>query len=156
VNSIDYINAFMRYCRLYEEAEEPLLDGRGGGKKGKKRQQKKKIVYRYDWLLDEARKGDNGNGDSSSSSSIQTLQDKIIQFVIYKKKMGLGANGIANYISPLHKFYWVNGIKGIEWELVRTYKPENVKKTPDRESTLANAIILWTSTCSSSYKKKKE
>jgi hypothetical protein len=44
VNVIDYINAYMRYWLLYEEE---LLDG------GKT----KKIVYRYDWLIDEGRRG---------------------------------------------------------------------------------------------------
>lgn len=85
---------------------------------------KKKIVYRYDWLVDEARKGHD---------DVQTLQDRIIHLVIYKKKMGLGANGLDNYINPLQKFYWVNGIKRIDWELVRSYRPENVKRTQDRE-----------------------
>ena len=73
----------MRDCRLYEKEEELLLDG-GGGKKGKKQ---KKIVYRYDWLVDEARKGDD--------DGVQTLQDRIIEFVIYKKNMGLGAINIS-------------------------------------------------------------
>ena len=104
---IDYINAYMRHWHLYEEEEEEqLLDG-GAGKKEKKKN--KKIVYRYDWLLvnNNAQKGDNDD-------HVQTLlQDRIIQFVIYKKKMGLGASGIDNYINPLQKFYWVNGIKGI-------------------------------------------
>lgn len=106
VNSIDYLNAFMRYWRLYKEEEEepPLSDDDGqGGKKGKKQKQrrggKKELVYRYDWLLDEARKG--GDDDSDDDDGIQTLQDKIIQFVIYKKNEGIGANGIGNYISPL-------------------------------------------------------
>jgi len=56
---IDYINAYMRYWRLYEEEgeeeEELLLD------EWKMRRKKKKIVYRYDWLLDDdaTRKGHN-------------------------------------------------------------------------------------------------
>jgi hypothetical protein len=47
VNVIDYIHAYMRYWRLYEEEEEeeePLID---------EWKRKKKIVYRYDWLLDD-------------------------------------------------------------------------------------------------------
>lgn len=61
------------------------------------------------------------------------MQDRLIQFVIYKKKNGIGANGIDNYINSLKQFYWVNGIKTIDWELVRKYRPERVKKTRDRE-----------------------
>lgn len=66
-------------------------------------------------------------------NDIQTIQDRIIQFVIDKKKEGRGASAIDNYINPLQKFYWVNGVKGIDWKLVRSYRPEHVKKTHDRE-----------------------
>ena len=78
-------------------------------------------MYRYDWLLY------GGNND------IQAIQDRIIQFVIDKKKEGRGASAIDNYINPMQKFYWVNGVKGIDWKLVRSYRPEHVKKTHDRE-----------------------
>jgi hypothetical protein len=84
----------MRHCRLYEEQEEDIILDEEGGEKNRKKL--KKLVYRYDWLLDEARIGDDDD--------VQTLQDKIIHFVIYKKKMCLGANGIDNYISPLFQF----------------------------------------------------
>ena len=115
VNVIDYINAYMRHWHLYEEEEE-LDDIRD----------RKKIIYRYDWLAE----GHDGVG---GGKDIQTIQDMIIQFVIHKKKQGLGASGIDNYITPLQKFYWVNGIKGIDWDSIRSYKPEHVKKTLDRE-----------------------
>jgi hypothetical protein len=115
---VAYINAYMRYWHLYEEEEkesqeQDLLND------NKKKKNDNNIVYRYDWLINE---------------DIQTLQDKIIQFVIYKKKEeGLGAKGIDNYLNPLQKFYLVNGVKGIDWDLIRRYKPEDVKKTQDRE-----------------------
>ena len=60
-------------------------------------------------------------------------QDRLIDFVIHKKKQGIGAGGIDNYINALKQFYWVNSVKGIDWELVRSYRPERVKKTRDRE-----------------------
>jgi hypothetical protein len=44
---IDYINAYMRYWLLYEEE---LLD----------RGKTKKIVYRYDWLIDNKDEGGRG------------------------------------------------------------------------------------------------
>lgn len=46
--------------------------------------------YRYNWLL-------NGN-----------VQDRIIHFIIYKKKRGLGAFGLDNYVNSLRQF-WVCG-----------------------------------------------
>jgi len=61
------------------------------------------------------------------------IQEKLVHFVVCKKKKGLGYSGISNYVNALKQLYWVNGIKGIDWELVRTFLPENVKKTNDRE-----------------------
>ena len=90
-------------------------------KKTSSREKYSNIIYRYDWLLY------GGNND------IQTIQDRIIQFVIDKKKEGRGGSAIDNYINPLQKFYWANGVKGIDWKLVRSYRPEHVKKTHDRE-----------------------
>ncbi|MDQ3837138.1 MAG: hypothetical protein M3270_09440, partial [Thermoproteota archaeon] len=145
VNSIDYINGYMRHWHLYEEKKEGdgdeeekeeeeqrlqqqrllLLEGAGrkeinnNNKKTSSREKYSNIFYRYDWLL--------------YGSDIQTIQDRIIQFVIDKKKEGRGASAIDNYINPLQKFYWVNGVKGIDWKLVRSYRPEHVKKTHDRE-----------------------
>lgn len=126
----------MRYCHLYEEGlkeeggeghhqEQDLLinldhDVLGNNKKRKKKKNdNNNIVYRYDWLVND---------------DVETIQNKIIDFVIDRKKEGLlGAKGIDNYINPLEKFYKVNGIKGIDWELIRSYKPDDVKKTQDRE-----------------------
>jgi hypothetical protein len=147
-NVLDYIHAYMRYWNLYEEDQEQGQDlsndddGRNNNKKRKRRRQKNNnVIYRYDWLIgdddgvhDYHHRGGRKETTMVVERDIQTLQDRIIQFVIYKKKEGgLGANGIDNYINPLRKFYWVNGIKGIDWELVRSYRPEHVKKTQDRE-----------------------
>lgn len=63
----------------------------------------------------------------------EDIQEKIVHFVIHKKKRGLGASGIESYINKLVGFYSVNGIKNIDWDTVRKYKPDNVKKTSDRE-----------------------
>lgn len=86
------------------------------------------IVYRYDWLID--------------NKDIQTLQDRIIHFVIHKKKESLSSNGLDNYINPLRRFYRVNGLKGIDWEVVREYRPERVKKTQDREYRAEEVIAI--------------
>jgi hypothetical protein len=57
-----------------------LLDGRGGG--GKNRKKQKKIVYRHDWLVDEAQKG--------YDDDIQTLQDIASRpRAIYEKTLSL-------------------------------------------------------------------
>jgi hypothetical protein len=100
----------MRYWHLYEEKKEgegdedegeqdhqrhQLLslsssDGVGGGGSLKKKGQPRKypkLVYRYDWLL--------------CNKDIQTIQDRIIEFVISKKEEGRGANAIDNYLTPL-------------------------------------------------------
>jgi hypothetical protein len=66
----------------------------------------------------------------------------IIDFVIDKKKEGLGSKGISNYINPLQRFYKINGIKGIDWELVKSCRPENVKKTQDREYNAEEVIAI--------------
>jgi len=63
----------------------------------------------------------------------EDIQNSIVQFVIAKKKEGIGASGLDNYINNLQKFYKTNGIRTIDWELVRSYKPETVKKSKDRE-----------------------
>ena len=96
-------------------------DGGGGGRLKKKRQPRKylNLVYRYDWLL--------------CNKDIQTIQDRIIEFVIQKKKEGRGANAIDNYLTPLWRFHRVHGVKGIDWEMVRSFKPDYFKKTHDRE-----------------------
>jgi hypothetical protein len=102
----------MKSCGLYEKEEEGHF------------------VYRYDWLI-----GDRGE-------NIQTLQDRIIKFVIEKKKEGLSSSGLDNYINPLRRFYKVNSVKGIDWELVREYRPERVKKTHDREYHAEEVIAI--------------
>ena len=153
---LDYIHAYMRHWNLYEEQEEEehLLndddgdDDNGHNNNKNKREKSNNVIFRYDWLIGDDYDNDDGSGVHDYhhhhgarkrtsalvvERDIQTLQDRIIQFVIHKKKKGLGANGIDNYINPLRKFYWVNGIKGIDWELVRSYRPEHVKKTQDRE-----------------------
>jgi site-specific recombinase XerC len=114
---INYIHAYMKFWHLYEEE-----DGHDD------------VVYRYDWLIGED--GDNNN------SNIQILQDRVIQFVIQKKKEGLGSNGLDNYINPLRRFYRVNGMKGIDWEVVREYRPDRVKKTHDREYYADEVIAI--------------
>jgi hypothetical protein len=105
----------MKFWHLYEE-EKGRMD----------------VVYRYDWLF----------GDEGDNNNIQTLQDRIIQFVIQKKKEGLSSVGIDNYINPLKRFYRVNGVKGIDWELVREYIPERIKKTRDREYRAEEVIAI--------------
>jgi hypothetical protein len=142
-NALDYMHIYMRYWHLYEEKnagedgegdeheqeeQHQLLsllssNGVGGATlKNRKTRQPRKYpnhFYRYDWLL--------------YNKDIQTIQDRIIEFVIAKKKEGRGANAIDNYINPLWKFYRVHGVKGIDWEMVRSFKPDYVKKTHDRE-----------------------
>jgi hypothetical protein len=169
-NVLDYIHAFMRHWNLYEEKGGDLLkdDGNDGddgdsdtgcNNKKNKRQKSNNVIFRYDWLIGDDYHNDDGRGvrvddyhchgarkrtsaRAVEERDIQTLQDRIIQFVIHKKKEGLGANGIDNYINPLRKFYWVNGVKGIDWELVRSYRPEHVKKTQDREYHAEEVIAI--------------
>ncbi len=136
----------MMYHHLYEEdgsqgleQQQHLLDdsnttdgNRNKIKENKKRSKKNhnnNLVYRYDWLI--------GDGN------IETIQNKIIDFVTYKRyKEGLGDTGIGNYINPLKNFYWVNGVKGIDWKLVNKYRPDNFKKTQDREYNADEVITI--------------
>ena len=109
----------MKFWHLYEEEKDGHDDV---------------VVYRYDRLIGE--EGDNNSGN------IQILHERVIQFVIQKKKEGLGSNGLDNYINPLRRFYRVNGIKGIDWEVVRDYRPDRVKKTHDREYYADEVIAI--------------
>lgn len=62
------------------------------------------------------------------------VQNRLAHFVIYKKKRGLGADGIDNYINFLFNFFKANGHKNAaDWETIRSFKPAKVKKTKDRE-----------------------
>jgi hypothetical protein len=137
----------MRFYHLYEEEKEEDQEQQQGllfddynndaGNHAKKRKNNnnnnnnntEKIVYRYDWLI--------GDGDA------QTIENKIIDFVIHKKdEEGLGANGIDNYINQLANFYWINGVKGIDWRLIRRYRPDHIKKTQDREYRTDEVIAI--------------
>jgi hypothetical protein len=119
-NVINYIHAYMKFWHLYEEEKDGHDDV--------------VVVYRYDWLI--------GEDDDDNSGNIRILQDKVIQFIIQKKKEGLGSNGLDNYINPLRRFYRVNGVKGIDWEVVREYRPVRVKKTHDREYNAEEVIAI--------------
>jgi hypothetical protein len=116
---VAYLNAYMKYWKLYETNNN-----------------NNNLVYRYDWLLPPS------NNDDSGVINIETVQNMIIQFVIDKNKQGLSFKAIENYTNHLHKFYRVNGVKVgvIDWDLVKSYMPENVKKTQDREY-YANEVI---------------
>lgn len=72
----------------------------------------------------------------------EEIQNKAVEFVIHMKKQGLGASGIENYILNLLKFYKTNGVRLIDWELVRSYKPENFKKNKDREYLDSEVIAI--------------
>ena len=111
----------MKFWHLYEEVKDGHDDD-------------DVVVYRYDWLI--------GEDDDNNSGNIRILQDKVIQFIIQKKKEGLGSNGLDNYINPLRRFYRVNGVKGIDWEVVREYRPDRVKKTHDREYYADEVIAI--------------
>jgi hypothetical protein len=54
----------------------------------------------------------------------------------------MSSKGINNYINPLQRFYRINGIKGIDWDLVKSCRPEDVKKTQDREYN-AEEVLQW-------------
>jgi hypothetical protein len=77
-----------------------------------------KLLYRYDKLFE---------------AGVEGIQERAKHFVICKKKAGFSASNINGYINYLVKFYKTNGIRGIDWDLVREYAPEPVKKTKDRE-----------------------
>ena len=62
--------------------------------------------------------------------------------MIDKKKEGIGARAIDNYVNNLQKFYRINGVKGIDWELVKSYRPDYVKKTQDREYRADGVIAI--------------
>ena len=130
-SALSYIHKYMRHWHLYEK--------RGGEEGGHDNDNEGDndddgsafYHYRYDWLI--------GNED------VQTIQNKIIQFVIDKKKEGLGARAIDNYVNHLRRFYRVNsGIRGggIDWELVKSYMPDYVKKTQDREYRADEVIAI--------------
>jgi hypothetical protein len=120
---VAYLNAYMKYWKLYETNNNNNNNNNN-------------LVYRYDWLLPPS------NNDDSGVINIETVQNMIIQFVIDKNKQGLSFKAIENYTNHLHKFYRVNGVKVgvIDWDLVKSYMPENVKKTQDREY-YANEVI---------------
>lgn len=63
----------------------------------------------------------------------QQIEEKISHFVIIKKRQGLGAAGIDNYIDRLHKFLKANQVKGVDFDAIRAFLPEKVKKYKDRE-----------------------
>ena len=90
--AVDYLNAYMKYWKLYEENNNNKQEGNNS------------LVYRYDWLLP-----NNNNG--SSAVDIETVQNRIIQFVMDKNKQGLSFKAIENYVTHLRKFYRVNGVK---------------------------------------------
>jgi len=72
--------------------------------------------------------------DKLLSGDIADIEKYLKHFVIYKKKKGLGAAGIENYINILVTFYKAHGLKKkIDWELIRSYLPEKVRKYKDRE-----------------------
>ena len=117
----------MRHWHLYEKKGE---EGGHDDNDGDNNDEGSAFYYRYDWLIGE---------------DTQTIQNKIIQFVIDKKKEGLSARAIDNYVNHLRKFYRVNsGIRGggIDWELVKSYMPEYVKKTQDREYRADEVIAI--------------
>ncbi|MFL6476793.1 MAG: hypothetical protein ACJ70Y_07430, partial [Nitrososphaera sp.] len=107
--AVAYLNAYMKYWKLYEEGSDNSSS----------------LVYRYDWLLPNT-SGQSGNV-ASVVVDIETIQDRIIQFVMDKKQQGLGAKAIDNYIVHLQKFYRVNGVKVglIDWDLIHNYYPDN-------------------------------
>jgi hypothetical protein len=127
--ALDYIHAYMRYHHLYEGEE--IQENDKDKKKKYKNKDNSNLVYRYDWLI-----GD-GNND------VQTIENMIIDFVVYKRdKEGLGAAAIDNYINHLVNFYWVARVRGIDWRLVKRHKPDNVKKTQDREYYAEEVIAI--------------
>jgi hypothetical protein len=72
--------------------------------------------------------------DKLLSGDIADIEQNLKHFVIYKKKKGVGAAGIENYINILITFYKAHGLKKkIDWELIQTYLQDDVKKTKDRE-----------------------
>jgi hypothetical protein len=97
---MNYIHAYMRFYRLYEEKD--LLNDNDNDnndnikkKKHKNRNNNNNLVYRYDWLI----------GGDDDKNDVKTIQNKIIDFAMDKKEGGLGAKGIDNYLDPLRKFY---------------------------------------------------
>lgn len=136
-NVLNYINAYMRFYHLYEgesqkQEQQDLLNDNNNDNKNKSKKNNNNnnsLVYRYDWLV----------GDDD----IQTIENRIIDFVTYKRdEEGIGANGIDNYINQLQNFYRVNGVKGIDWKLIRRYRPDHVKKTQDREYRAEEVIAI--------------
>ena len=128
---LSYVHAYMRFYHLYEgesqAQEQGLLNDNNMTKSKKYTNNSNNLIYRYDWLIDE---------------DIQTIQNKIIDFVNSKKKDGMTSKGINNYIIPLQRFYRVNGIKGIDWDLVKSCRPGDVKKTQDREYNAEEVIAI--------------
>lgn len=86
-------------------------------------------TYMQHWLMY------NDKGELDYAELLKgDMQSRVIHFIIHKKKLGRGSAGIENYINCLTTFYKVHGKKKeIDWELVRSYLPEKVKKTKDRE-----------------------
>jgi hypothetical protein len=122
---VDYLNAFMRHWKLYEAKNNNGNNEQEGSNN---------LVYRYDWLLP--------SSNHDGVIDVETIQDRIIQFVMDKNKQGLSFKAIENYVTHLRKFYRVNGVKVgvIDWDLIKSYMPDNVKKTQDREY-YANEVI---------------
>ncbi len=114
--ALAYVNAFMKYWKLYEEGQN---------------NDNNNLVYRYDWLLPPSSTSAAAAGSAAAVVvDIETIQDRIIQFVIDKKQQGFGARAIDNYTKHLQKFYRVNGVKVglIDWDLIHNYFPDYVKK----------------------------
>ena len=86
---MDYLHAYMRYWNLYEKSNTDSDN--------KQEDSSNNLIYRYDWLLPST-----GGG---SILDIETIQDRIVQFVIHKNKQGLSAKAIENYTNHLRKFY---------------------------------------------------
>ena len=125
--AVAYLNAYTKYWKLYEGNSINNTTTNP--------------VYRYDWLLPSNK--DRGD-DDGVIIDIETIQDRIIQFVSDKKREGLGAKAIQNYTNHLQKFYRVNGVKVwvIDWDLIQSYIPDNVKKTQDREYHADEVIAI--------------
>ena len=133
--AVDYLNAYMRYWKLYEENNNNTYNN-NNKQEGSNNNKNNNLIYRYDWLL--PINHDNGAVD------IKTVQNMVIQFVIEKNKQGLSYKAIENYTNHLQKFYRLNGVKVgvIDWDLIKSYMPENVKKTQDREYRADEVIAI--------------
>ncbi len=105
-NVLDYIHAYMRHWKLYEEKREDLLNDEGDGDDNNghnnknKRQKGNNVVFRYDWLIGDDY--DNNEGGvhvhdpyhgarkgtpAIAERDVQTLQDRIIQYACYRRAL---------------------------------------------------------------------